>query len=451
MQEWIARRGTPVLLEQRAPDEALALLRAERLDLALLTAAAGPAARHGRARADRRARAGRAPRREPRVRCALATRATCWSPSPTPARPSTTVRRSRSCTAIPTCRTSSRRGSGRSSPGSSRRAHPPGRGRRAAPQPGGAAARRTGRRAARSAAPDPGDARHARDPGPRTARRTRVAPQGLIRSARVHGPAGAGPRRHQAARSRRSTAGSCRATCSSCGSRAAHGPARARVRAGRVGEVGRCSPQWRRGAQAPAVRVGLARRRRRRPGPVLELRRSPRCGRSCPGFGGAVLAALPNAGPGAGRGRAAAADQRAGGAARAGRARARRLPRAQDELVHASVAFLLRHRRGRCRSRSPRRADPPLPLARLRAAGELVEIRAEELRFDDAEAEALLNGSLALGLEATDVRAAAGADRGLARRAAARRAVAARAAATAPRSSARSPATTARSATTCTR
>lgn len=39
VQEWIAQRGAPVLLEQRAPDEALALLRSERLDLALLTAA----------------------------------------------------------------------------------------------------------------------------------------------------------------------------------------------------------------------------------------------------------------------------------------------------------------------------------------------------------------------------------------------------------------------------
>ena len=34
------------------------------------------------------------------------------------------------------------------------------------------------------------------------------------------------------------------------------------------------------------------------------------------------------------------------------------------------------------------RADPPLPLARLRAAGELVEIRAQELQFADAEADA---------------------------------------------------------------
>jgi ATP/maltotriose-dependent transcriptional regulator MalT len=50
-----------------------------------------------------------------------------------------------------------------------------------------------------------------------------------------------------------------------------------------------------------------------------------------------------------------------------------------------------------------RRADPPLPLARLRAAGELVEVRAGELQFDRADADALLNGSLALGLGPGDV------------------------------------------------
>lgn len=39
VQAWIVRRGAPVLLEQRAPDDARELLREERLDLALLTVA----------------------------------------------------------------------------------------------------------------------------------------------------------------------------------------------------------------------------------------------------------------------------------------------------------------------------------------------------------------------------------------------------------------------------
>lgn len=38
VQAWIVQRGVPVLLESRAPDEAIAQLREERLDLALLTA-----------------------------------------------------------------------------------------------------------------------------------------------------------------------------------------------------------------------------------------------------------------------------------------------------------------------------------------------------------------------------------------------------------------------------
>lgn len=49
------------------------------------------------------------------------------------------------------------------------------------------------------------------------------------------------------------------------------------------------------------------------------------------------------------------------------------------------------------------RADPDLPLGRLRARGELVEIRATDLRFTPDEASAYLNGALGLGLGANDV------------------------------------------------
>ncbi len=44
------------------------------------------------------------------------------------------------------------------------------------------------------------------------------------------------------------------------------------------------------------------------------------------------------------------------------------------------------------------RADPPLPLARLRALGELTEIRADDLRFTPEEAVAFLNQVMGLGL-----------------------------------------------------
>ena len=51
------------------------------------------------------------------------------------------------------------------------------------------------------------------------------------------------------------------------------------------------------------------------------------------------------------------------------------------------------------------RADPPLPLARLRAAGELVEIRAADLRFTAVEAADYLNRVMGLDLTADDVAA----------------------------------------------
>ncbi|MCW5579182.1 MAG: hypothetical protein KIS89_11105, partial [Dokdonella sp.] len=51
------------------------------------------------------------------------------------------------------------------------------------------------------------------------------------------------------------------------------------------------------------------------------------------------------------------------------------------------------------------RADPPWPLARLRARGELSEIRADDLRFTDAEAAAFLNDVMGLALSPEDVAA----------------------------------------------
>jgi len=75
----------------------------------------------------------------------------------------------------------------------------------------------------------------------------------------------------------------------------------------------------------------------------------------------------------------------------------------RSEQIHQSLAYLLRHLPRTLRVALASRADPPLPLAGLRAAGELVEIRAAELRFSTAEADALLNGSLGLELDPDDV------------------------------------------------
>jgi ATP/maltotriose-dependent transcriptional regulator MalT len=49
------------------------------------------------------------------------------------------------------------------------------------------------------------------------------------------------------------------------------------------------------------------------------------------------------------------------------------------------------------------RVDPPLPLARMRARGELTELRVADLRFTDEEAFALLNAAMGLRLAADEV------------------------------------------------
>ena len=44
------------------------------------------------------------------------------------------------------------------------------------------------------------------------------------------------------------------------------------------------------------------------------------------------------------------------------------------------------------------RTDPPLPLGRLRARGEMNEIRTEQLAFSEEEAECLLNEKMGLDI-----------------------------------------------------
>jgi LuxR family maltose regulon positive regulatory protein len=73
------------------------------------------------------------------------------------------------------------------------------------------------------------------------------------------------------------------------------------------------------------------------------------------------------------------------------------------ESIHASLAFLLRHLPATLQLAIASRADPPLPVGALRAAGQVTEIRAADLRFGEAEAEELLNRSLGLGLDRADV------------------------------------------------
>lgn len=60
------------------------------------------------------------------------------------------------------------------------------------------------------------------------------------------------------------------------------------------------------------------------------------------------------------------------------------------EPVHQAVGYLLRNWPSTCRLVILSRIDPPLPLARLRAAQQLNEVRAADLRFTPDEAGALL-------------------------------------------------------------
>src|SRR5438132_4888776 len=73
--------------------------------------------------------------------------------------------------------------------------------------------------------------------------------------------------------------------------------------------------------------------------------------------------------------------------------------------VHESVAFLLENLPPGLRVVVSARADPPLPLARLRARGQLAELRAADLRFTSEEAAALLGEAAGPGLPGTAVTA----------------------------------------------
>ena len=71
--------------------------------------------------------------------------------------------------------------------------------------------------------------------------------------------------------------------------------------------------------------------------------------------------------------------------------------------VQEGIGFLVEHLPARLHLVIVSRADPGLPLASLRARGELVEVRAADLRFTTDESAAYLNGSMGLELSTEDV------------------------------------------------
>jgi LuxR family transcriptional regulator, maltose regulon positive regulatory protein len=72
---------------------------------------------------------------------------------------------------------------------------------------------------------------------------------------------------------------------------------------------------------------------------------------------------------------------------------------------HQAVGFLLDHLPPALHLVIATREDPPLPLARLRARGQIVELRADQLRFTADEAAVFLTDVMGLPLTAADVAA----------------------------------------------
>jgi LuxR family transcriptional regulator, maltose regulon positive regulatory protein len=77
----------------------------------------------------------------------------------------------------------------------------------------------------------------------------------------------------------------------------------------------------------------------------------------------------------------------------------------QAPPIHQAVGFLLDHLPPALHLVIATREDPPLPLARLRARGQVVELRAEQLRFTAGETATFLTELMGLPLSAEDAAA----------------------------------------------
>jgi LuxR family maltose regulon positive regulatory protein len=80
----------------------------------------------------------------------------------------------------------------------------------------------------------------------------------------------------------------------------------------------------------------------------------------------------------------------------------------EEAHIRDGMAYVVEHLPAQVRLVIASRADPALPLARLRARGELVEIRAADLRFTLDEASGYLSGVMGLELTTADVAALEG-------------------------------------------
>ena len=76
-----------------------------------------------------------------------------------------------------------------------------------------------------------------------------------------------------------------------------------------------------------------------------------------------------------------------------------------DQQVNDGVTFLLDNLPSQMHLVLSSRVDPPWPFARLRARGEMIELRADDLRFTPEEAATFLNNVMQLDLSPEDVSA----------------------------------------------
>jgi LuxR family maltose regulon positive regulatory protein len=76
-----------------------------------------------------------------------------------------------------------------------------------------------------------------------------------------------------------------------------------------------------------------------------------------------------------------------------------------SQVIHDAVTFLVDHLSENLHLILATRADPPLPLPRLRARGHLIELRQSDLHFTAEETAAFLNKVMGLGLSTEDVAA----------------------------------------------
>ncbi len=74
-----------------------------------------------------------------------------------------------------------------------------------------------------------------------------------------------------------------------------------------------------------------------------------------------------------------------------------------ERAIHEALGFLLDRQPPQMHLIIATRHDPPLPIARFRARGELVEVRQRDLRFTVEETAAFLNRSFSLDLSAAEV------------------------------------------------